>query len=210
MVTGILSVFTAVLPMGIAFATGTPLQGSLGWGMSVINGGKKEDTSSSYEIPEETEGESKTQIVLDNGTIIEIDRASGEISTQTQQEAEEGQQTLQTETEAPPAPKGVFKRKAASIKAEIRKCHCDYGTADPGIYSDDKQQSGRLCGAWRFCSRDSIGFLVFYHRTQRTWGHAHVFRLLYGNPDNSSVCGNFWLAAAEGWSKVQYLLCSIF
>lgn len=116
MVTGILSVFTAVLPMGIAFATGTPLQGSLGWGMSVINGGKKEDTSSSYEIPEETEGESKTQIVLDNGTIIEIDRASGEISTQTQQEAEEGQQTLQTETEAPPAPKVSLKERLLQLK----------------------------------------------------------------------------------------------
>ena len=40
MFTGICSVFLAVLPMGIAFATGTPLQGSLGWGLSVINGGK--------------------------------------------------------------------------------------------------------------------------------------------------------------------------
>ena len=38
MVTGILSVALAVLPMAIAFAGGTPLQGSLGWGMSVING----------------------------------------------------------------------------------------------------------------------------------------------------------------------------
>ena len=38
MVTGIISVFLAVLPMGIAFAGGTPLQGSLGWGLSVING----------------------------------------------------------------------------------------------------------------------------------------------------------------------------
>lgn len=39
MVTGIISVFLAVLPMAIAFAGGTPLQGSLGWGLSVINGG---------------------------------------------------------------------------------------------------------------------------------------------------------------------------
>ena len=31
MITGLVSVFLAVLPMGIAFATGTPLQGSLGW-----------------------------------------------------------------------------------------------------------------------------------------------------------------------------------
>lgn len=45
MITGIISVFLAVLPMGIAFAGGTPLQGSLGWGLSVINGGETEDTS---------------------------------------------------------------------------------------------------------------------------------------------------------------------
>ena len=47
MLTGIISVFLAVLPMGIAFAGGTPLQGSLGWGLSVINGESSdtEDTS---------------------------------------------------------------------------------------------------------------------------------------------------------------------
>lgn len=47
MLTGIISVFQAVLPMGIAFAGGTPLQGSLGWGLSVINGDSSdtEDTS---------------------------------------------------------------------------------------------------------------------------------------------------------------------
>lgn len=38
-------------PMGIAFAGGTPLQGSLGWGLSVINGGKSdtEDEEASSE-----------------------------------------------------------------------------------------------------------------------------------------------------------------
>jgi hypothetical protein len=39
------SIFIAVLPMGIAFATGTPLQGSLGWGMSIINGSSDEEAS---------------------------------------------------------------------------------------------------------------------------------------------------------------------
>ncbi|WP_243125583.1 hypothetical protein [Blautia luti] len=43
MVTGIISVFLAVLPMAIAFAGGTPLQGSLGWGLSVINGGNSDN-----------------------------------------------------------------------------------------------------------------------------------------------------------------------
>ena len=36
--TGILSILIAILPMLIAFAMGTPLQGSLGWGMKVISG----------------------------------------------------------------------------------------------------------------------------------------------------------------------------
>ena len=43
MMTGIISVFLAVLPMAIAFAGGTPLQGSLGWGLSVINGGNSDN-----------------------------------------------------------------------------------------------------------------------------------------------------------------------
>ena len=43
MMTGIISVFLAVLPMAIAFSGGTPLQGSLGWGLSVINGGNSDN-----------------------------------------------------------------------------------------------------------------------------------------------------------------------
>lgn len=38
MVAGILSVLLAVLPMGIAFATGTPPEGSLRWAMAVMTG----------------------------------------------------------------------------------------------------------------------------------------------------------------------------
>lgn len=53
MVTGIASIFLAVLPMGIAFATGTPLQGSLGWGMNVIKGtsnNQSQDDNKSKEL----------------------------------------------------------------------------------------------------------------------------------------------------------------
>ena len=81
MFTGICSVFLAVLPMGIAFATGTPLQGSLGWGLSVINGGK---SSSSTETEAETDeaetlevstGDDKNtvRVVKPDGTVMEID-----------------------------------------------------------------------------------------------------------------------------------------
>lgn len=44
MLAGILSIFIAILPMLIAFAMGTPLQGSLGWGMKVISGENNKNT----------------------------------------------------------------------------------------------------------------------------------------------------------------------
>lgn len=53
-VSGMLSLVIAILPMGIAYATGTPLQGSLNWGMSVMSGGKSEDEKDAdEEKPEE-------------------------------------------------------------------------------------------------------------------------------------------------------------
>lgn len=45
MLAGILSIVLALLPMGIAYASGTPLQGSLGWGMSVITGEEESGTT---------------------------------------------------------------------------------------------------------------------------------------------------------------------
>ena len=47
---GLLSVTIAVLPMLVAFLTGTPLQGSLGWGMNIIMG---EKSNTSTEEPAE-------------------------------------------------------------------------------------------------------------------------------------------------------------
>lgn len=114
MFTGICSVFLAVLPMGIAFATGTPLQGSLGWGLSVINGGK---SSSSTETEAETDeaetlevstGDDKNtvQVVKPDGTVMEIDVSD----LPSAQENESGGQT-QTETTVPAVPKVSFGEK---------------------------------------------------------------------------------------------------
>lgn len=68
MVTGILSVVLAVLPMAIAFAGGTPLQGSLGWGMSVINGSQNEESDA-----DNITQNNKVQVTSGNGKITEID-----------------------------------------------------------------------------------------------------------------------------------------
>lgn len=60
MLTGILSILLAVYPMVLAYAGGTPLQGSLGWGLGVITG----------EIAEEVESESvqtETEVAAEVG-----------------------------------------------------------------------------------------------------------------------------------------------
>lgn len=123
MFTGICSVFLAVLPMGIAFATGTPLQGSLGWGLSVINGGK---SSSSTETEAETDeaetlevstGDDKNtvRVVKPDGTVMEIDVSD----LPSAQENESGGQT-QTETTAPAVPKVSFGEKIRKIPRKAK------------------------------------------------------------------------------------------
>ena len=123
MFTGICSVFLAVLPMGIAFATGTPLQGSLGWGLSVINGGK---SSSSTEAEAETDeaetlevstGDDKNTVwvVKPDGTVMEIDVSD----LPSAQENESGGQT-QTETTAPAVPKVSFGEKIRKIPGKAK------------------------------------------------------------------------------------------
>ena len=123
MFTGICSVFLAVLPMGIAFATGTPLQGSLGWGLSVINGGK---SSSSTETEAETDeaetlevstGDDKNtvRVVKPDGTVMEIDVSD----LPSAQENESGGQT-QTETTVPAVPKVSFGEKIRKIPGKAK------------------------------------------------------------------------------------------
>ena len=90
MLTGIISVFLAVLPMAIAFAGGTPMQGSLGWGLSVISGGKKTDTAD--------------QIKTENLSVQ--NRSLEEIAAQLQenranQDGGTGEEVVQNTTEAP-------------------------------------------------------------------------------------------------------------
>ena len=80
MLTGIISVFLAVLPMGIAFAGGTPLQGSLGWGLSVINGG-----SSDIEDTSENEAAQKQAMEEMAARLIENAQNSNSESVQTEE-----------------------------------------------------------------------------------------------------------------------------
>lgn len=56
LVTGILSVVVAILPMGIAYLTGTPLQESLNWALGVMEEGESEKVGEeTVQIPQEDE-----------------------------------------------------------------------------------------------------------------------------------------------------------
>ena len=68
--TGIISVMLAVAPMAFAFVTGTPLQGSLGWGMSVINGTDDLDKDAGTEDEE-------VNLVDDYGNVITVFDSNG-------------------------------------------------------------------------------------------------------------------------------------
>lgn len=104
MLTGIISVFLAVLPMGIAFAGGTPLQGSLGWGLSVING-----DSSDTEDTSENEAAQKQAMEEMAARLIENTQNSNSESVQT------GEIPVITE-----APKHSLAEKAREIPKKMK------------------------------------------------------------------------------------------
>ena len=104
MLTGIISVFLAVLPMGIAFAGGTPLQGSLGWGLSVING-----DSSDTEDTSENEAAQKQAMEEMAARLIENTQNSNSESAQT------GEIPIITET-----PKHSLTDKAREIPKKMK------------------------------------------------------------------------------------------
>ena len=104
MLTGIISIFLAVLPMGIAFAGGTPLQGSLGWGLSVING-----DSSDTEDTSENEAAQKQAMEEMAARLIENTQNSNSESVQT------GEIPIITE-----APKYSLADKAREIRKKMK------------------------------------------------------------------------------------------
>lgn len=108
MMTGIISVFLAVLPMAIAFAGGTPLQGSLGWGLSVINGGNSD-----------TQQEEKN-IDIQNMTIEEI---AASLNGDTESTGNAGNAAVQSQTNIPvitEAPNPSLSEKVGGILEKIK------------------------------------------------------------------------------------------
>lgn len=80
MLAGILSVLLAVLPMGIAFATGTPPEGSLRWAMAVMTG-KIDSSGNPVQTEEDTSGENSQTEIEASGQSETAGSGSGQTGT---------------------------------------------------------------------------------------------------------------------------------
>lgn len=67
-IAGILSLTSAVAPLAIAFAQGTPLQGSLGWALEVMSGSSDDEKADTEENQEEADSEKNDSDTADSNT----------------------------------------------------------------------------------------------------------------------------------------------
>lgn len=82
-ITCVISLVIAILPMGIAFATGTPLQGSLRWATGIIAGEDKEESNNELpetegtelNIPREDVTKTDKETITDDGNHVATDNA---------------------------------------------------------------------------------------------------------------------------------------
>lgn len=123
---GMLSMFIAILPMGIAFATGTPLQGSLGWGMNVITG-----ASSKAEGNDSDESEQQSTDTEENSSDSEDGERIPEITDGEQQSSSE------------------------KVTQENHKNSSEEMTAQDSIEDQNVKKSRALAADWSSESRES-------------------------------------------------------
>lgn len=94
----IVGIIISTLPMVLAFASGTPLQGSLNWGMNVINGtDTKEGRTQAAQTATEENTENTTENITENTTTDTTENISGD------QSQLNSQQTTPNESESTPA-----------------------------------------------------------------------------------------------------------
>ena len=125
MLTGIISVFLAVLPMGIAFAGGTPMQGSLGWGLSVISGGKKTETTNQVKTEnisvqnrnlEEIASQLQEGRADQDGSMLDNEDMQKETEAPKPSMTEKMKSVLEKITQIPEKIKGIWKMMAQRIR----------------------------------------------------------------------------------------------
>lgn len=86
--TCLISILVAILPMGIAFATGTPLQGSLYWATSVMTSGSNDEEDESNSIQTEVQNNVQSSTNNQNNKQPEISDNSADLVVEPQGNAE--------------------------------------------------------------------------------------------------------------------------
>lgn len=119
MLAGILSILIAILPLGVAFAMGTPLEGSLYWAMGVISGEKEEEPApdSQPDIEKETPNQPQTEENEQNSEVTSTDTTPSEITGENTGDIQNTSEDASPSGRPPD--KGIFQKladKAQSLK----------------------------------------------------------------------------------------------
>jgi hypothetical protein len=97
------ALFVSILPMGIAVACGKPLEGSLRWGLSIINASNVQEGDGDGDMMYADDGEPETlnayaEPETENATRLALAGATAQAAATSQTETTQAATTLQTET----------------------------------------------------------------------------------------------------------------
>lgn len=126
----IAAVMIGVLPMGVAFATGTPLQGSLNWGMNVMQGKGSGDSTTSADVNSQSEekktvqDEKQTKAAPD-GSIGQADSASTQ-STQQAAGSKSGSSTQNKKLSLSKKLYGAYNSIKAGLKLNVLRFDMEF------------------------------------------------------------------------------------
>lgn len=82
---GLAAILVAVLPMWIAYHSGTPIEGSLRWGLSILNGYKEQNVGAPSQLQDDGIGagaRSNSQNNISNNTIVSAANVTAQIQPQ--------------------------------------------------------------------------------------------------------------------------------
>ena len=133
MLAGFLAIVIAVFPMGVAFAMGTPLQGSLGWGLNVIMGRNNKTNTTTTTTTERVEEDS-----------VEEDTQAGGADTEAGSEVIEPAESTKAGNRSENSPEGEKSGRsepAESLEADSQAESTEAG--DQSENSPEGEKSGR-------------------------------------------------------------------
>ncbi len=137
-VTCFISVLVAILPMGIAFATGTPLQGSLGWATNVILG-KGEEEATGQTINQESTIQSDVTLSDDGQGVTEPNSTVLEGSATEQNTVTQGIDNKQNE-DSLKENKSSFSNKIATLAYKLKqKYNMTLDSVEQYVLSGEKE-----------------------------------------------------------------------